>query len=158
MATQQVEPATALGGDIALVSVGGNDALRGERVASFERHLRHVASSLAATFPIVVLSGVGDLGSIPRLPPNFAVLARRRGKLLDAAHKRVAAETGVLVADQWAWAVDRFADPAIFSGDLFHPGPEGHRVWAEVAHETLSGALDGAHTRLGGEEVHPPIV
>ena len=138
----QLDAAVAARGDIALVSVGGNDALRGVRVHDFESHLEQIAARLAEVTPIVVLSGVGDLGSIPRLPANFAAVARRRGRRFDAAHKRVATRTGVLVADQWEWAVERFGDPAIFCADLFHPGPEGHRVWAEVAWQTLAAELE----------------
>lgn len=137
----QLEPAIEAGGDLAVVSVGGNDALRGVRVPAFEAALDTLVDRLAAEVPVVALSGVGDMGTVPRLPPLLAAAARRRGKAMNAAHQRVAERHRVLVADQWAWAVQRFRDPAIFSPDLFHPNAEGHRVWAEVAYELLAPVL-----------------
>lgn len=137
----QMERALEIGGDVAVVSVGGNDALRGVRVSAFEGALDTVVEGLAARIPVVALSGVGDMGTVPRLPPMLAAAARRRGKAMNAAHQRVAERHGVLVADQWAWAVKRFRDPSIFSPDLFHPNAEGHRVWADVAYELLAPEL-----------------
>lgn len=137
----QLGPALEAGGDLAVVSIGGNDALRGVRVPAFEAALDTVVERLAASVPVVALSGVGDMGTVPRLPPLLAAAARRRGKAMNAAHHRVAQRRSVLVADQWAWAVKRFRDPLIFSPDLFHPNAEGHRVWADVAYELLAPAL-----------------
>lgn len=139
----QLGQALDAGGDLAVVSVGGNDALRGVRIPVFEAALDTVVERLAASVPLVALSGVGDMGTVPRLPPLLAAAARRRGKAMNAAHQRVAKRHGVLVADQWAWAVKRFRDPSIFSPDLFHPNAEGHRVWAEVAYDLLSPTLVG---------------
>jgi lysophospholipase L1-like esterase len=137
----QVEPAVERGGDVALVSVGGNDALRGVGVRAFERTLDSAVEHLTDSIPIVALSGVGDIGTVPRLPRAVARAARRRAKSLNEAHRRVALRHGALVADQWAWAAARFRDPGVYAPDLFHPNAEGHRVWAKVGFELLSPAL-----------------
>ena len=137
----QLRPAKDLGGDIALISVGGNDALRGVRLAAFEEALDTVVSSLRGAVGTLALSGVGDMGTVPRLPPTIAAAARRRGMAMNAVHHRVGARHGVLVADQWAWAVERFRDRGVFSPDLFHPNADGHRVWAEVAYDLLAPTL-----------------
>jgi lysophospholipase L1-like esterase len=139
----QLRPAVELGGDIALISVGGNDALRGVRLAPFEDALDTLVSSLSGAVGTLALSGVGDMGTVPRLPHTIAAAARRRGRAMNAIHHRVAARHGVLVADQWAWAVERFKDRTVFSPDLFHPNADGHRVWAEVAYELLAPTLLG---------------
>jgi lysophospholipase L1-like esterase len=134
----QLANAIEWGPDIALVSVGGNDALKGVSIGAFERHLTTVIAGLAATTPVVVLSGVGDLGSIPRLLPPLDRLFRARGLKLNEIHHRVGARHGVVVADQWRWAAQEFSRrPDLFSEDLFHPGPDGHRIWADVARETI---------------------
>lgn len=137
----QIEPALASGGDIALVSVGGNDALRGVGLRVFEEALQTMTERLAAEFPIVALSGVGDIGTVPRLPPLLSAAARRRGRAMNRIHGVVAENHGVLVADQWAWAAARFRDRSVFAPDLFHPNEEGHKVWAEVAFELLAPVL-----------------
>src|SRR5690606_14805493 len=52
--------------DIAIVSVGANDAIRGVPLRAFERDLDATVVELRAAGIDVVLSGVGDLGTIPR--------------------------------------------------------------------------------------------
>lgn len=147
VARDQLPQALEAGGDVALVSVGGNDALRGVGLGTFETALDHVATELRQVFGVVALSGVGDMGTVPRLPPVLAAAARRRGKAMNAIHHRVGERHGVLVADQWKWAVERFRDRGVYAPDLFHPNAAGHRVWAEVAYELLAPAL--AQSRSG---------
>jgi acyl-CoA thioesterase I len=137
----QVESAVAFGGDIALVSVGGNDALRGVGLRVFEEALETITDRLAAEFPVIALSGVGDIGTVPRLPPVLSAAARRRGRAMNRIHQVVAERHNALVADQWAWAAARFRDRSVFAPDLFHPNEEGHKVWAEVAFELLAPVL-----------------
>lgn len=137
----QLQPAVSQGGDLALVSVGGNDALRGVPLRTFEAALDTIVAQLKEAVGTVALSGVGDMGTVPRLTPTLATLARRRGRAMNSIHHRVAARHGVLVADQWAWAAERFRDRAIFAPDLFHPNAAGHQVWAEVAYELLTPLL-----------------
>ena len=143
VARRQLEPAMALAPDIAIVSVGGNDALRGVPYRTFERHLDAIVSGLAEVSGMVMLSGVGDLGSIPRLPQPLRGVCRRRGRVMNLIHQRVGRRHGAVVADQWAWAAGEFnRHPELFCPDLFHPGPAGHEVWARVAFETLNPHLD----------------
>ena len=142
----QLEPMLALRPDIVLVSVGGNDALRGIRTPSFRRDLSELTRRLVDAGPVVVLSGVGDLGSIPRLLPPLSGLMRRRARRFDEVHAEVARSHGASKADQWAVSPSVFADPAIFAADHFHPGPLGHREWAEVAVSAIRPHL----TRLTG--------
>lgn len=141
VARDQVPRALEAGGDLALVSVGGNDALRGVRMGAFEAALDQIVTELRQAIPIVALSGVGDMGNVPRLPPILAAAARRRGKAMNAIHHTVGKRHGILVANQWEWAVERFRDRGVFAPDLFHPNAEGHRVWADVAYELLAPAL-----------------
>jgi lysophospholipase L1-like esterase len=137
----QIEAAVEIGGDVALVSVGGNDALRGVGLRVFEEALHTITGRLASEFPVVALSGVGDIGTVPRLPALLSVAARRRGRAMNRIHGVVAKSHGALVADQWAWAAARFRDRSVFAPDLFHANEEGHKVWAEVAFELLAPVL-----------------
>jgi acyl-CoA thioesterase-1 len=128
--------------DAVLVSIGGNDALKGVALKDFEAGLGRLVESLKHYSDLIVLSGVGDLGSIPRLLPPLRDILRARAKRFDAAHARVAEHHRVVKADQWATTPAIFADRAIFTPDLFHPGPVGHRAWADVATGALRPHLD----------------
>ena len=129
--------------DAILVSIGGNDALKGVALKDFERDLGQLVDSLKPFTELIVLSGVGDLGSIPRLLPPLRDILRARAKRFDAAHARIAEAHGVVKADQWATTPAIFADRTIFTSDLFHPGPIGHRAWADVATGALTPHLGG---------------
>lgn len=141
LVNDQLGPALAAGGDVAIVSVGGNDALRGVRLGAFEEALDTLVRELSGVVTTVALSGVGDMGTVPRLPPVLAAAARRRGRAMNTIHHLVAERHGALVADQWAWAAERFRDRTVFAPDLFHPNAIGHRVWADVAYELLTPLL-----------------
>lgn len=135
---EQLQPMLELDPDVVLVSVGGNDALRGIRPSTFERDLTTLTETLVATGALVILSGVGDLGTIPRLLPPWSGLMRRRSIRFDEIHATVAERHGAVKADQWAVVPSVFSDPGIFTADLFHPGPAGHRQWADVAVAAIS--------------------
>jgi len=135
----QLGEAVRLRPDVALVSVGGNDALHGVRPRAFRRQLDEIVGGLCETSRLVVLSGVGDLGSIPRLPRPLADLARTRGREMNRIHFAVGAAHGAVVADQWRWSVKEFQHrPELFVGDQFHASPSGHAIWAELAYEALA--------------------
>jgi lysophospholipase L1-like esterase len=128
--------------DVALISIGGNDVLKGTILKTFEQDLERLARLVMDCADLVVLSGVGDMGTIPRLLPPLRDLLRARAKRFDAAHERVADRLGVVKADQWSSAPGVFADPSIFTPDLFHPGAVGHRAWADVATSAIHPHLD----------------
>jgi lysophospholipase L1-like esterase len=133
--TSQLDAALSLEPDIAYVSVGSNDALRGVPIAAFESDYRAMANALHEAVPAVGLSGVGDLGTIPRLPQLARGIARVRGRSVNNAIARVASELPRAVKSN-AWGVmwERFSrDPGLFAGDQFHASAEGHLVFAEVA-------------------------
>ena len=74
--------------DLAYVSVGSNDALRGSSTARFEADYDRVVGRLHSRVPAVGLSGIGDLGTIPRLPELARGVARIRARSIDAAIAR----------------------------------------------------------------------
>jgi lysophospholipase L1-like esterase len=131
---KQLEPALELKPDIAYVSVGSNDALRGTPVQRFETELDRVVARLHANIPAVGVSGIGDLGTIPRLPSLARGIARVRGRAIDRAVARVASHYP-RVAKSNAWDVMYPAfieDPDLFAPDLFHASAEGHLVFASA--------------------------
>jgi lysophospholipase L1-like esterase len=130
--------------DVALVAVGSNDMLYGVPVGKLEDNLDAIVTSLLTCTPAVLLSGVGDLGTIPRLPFALTRIMRWRGGRADEVHTRVAARhPGVMripIRDRCGAA---FEDPSIYAADLLHVNGEGHRLWAEAAIPSIERALQG---------------
>ncbi len=139
----QLDRAIAISPDLAVVSVGTNDSIRGVTIAAMRRDLVTIVSALAET-AIVVLMGVGDLATIPRLPQPLAALVRLRGRMADRMQLEVASNHDrVLKIPMYEIAGPVFrANDGLFAPDLFHPNQAGHRVWATAAAPTLHRAID----------------
>lgn len=134
----QLRAAEATAADISFVAVGANDALRGVSDRVFEHSLDEVVRRLVAVSRLVVLSGVGDLGSVPRALPPLDRMVRARGRSLDRVQQRVADRYGAIKIDMWGLTTHQFRTrPELFSPDRFHPSDAGHRVWADAALVTL---------------------
>jgi len=120
--------------DVALVSVGSNDMLYGVPLRIFERNLESIVVELLTCTRAVLLSGVGDLGTIPRLPFALTRIMRYRSTKADEVHARVAARhPGAVKVPMRERCGHAFEDPGIYSADLLHVNGEGHRLWAEAA-------------------------
>lgn len=144
----QLEPALAYGPHLVLVSVGANDAIKGVTHRAFEENLDHLLSALESTGALIITSGVGDMGTIPRLYPPLRNMMTRRSAAFDRIHHEVAGRHGAYVVDQRSdnpslW----YQDPGLWSADLFHVSPAGHRRWADSAWRTLEPLLSGLHER-----------
>lgn len=138
VARDQLAPALEASPHLALVSVGANDVIRGVPTARLIRDLDRIVGSLANSGAMVVTSGVGDLGSIPRLVPPLRQMATGLGRRADRAHDVVAGRHGATKVRQWDWAAAEFRIRRdIWSPDRFHPNEAGHRIWAEVCWEAL---------------------
>ncbi len=134
----QLEAATAAPADIAFVSVGANDVLKGVSAADYAHHLDIIVSRLVAVHRLVVLSGVGDLSAIPRLKRPLSDMVARRGKRFDAITDDVARRHGAIKVDQATLTTPRFrATPGVFSADLLHPTSLGHTIWADAVEATV---------------------
>lgn len=140
---EQVPIAEMFPYDIVIVSVGSNDILRMVPVWVFERRLHEIVDRLTATSRSLILFGVGDLGSIPRLPYPIDRFATGSGQLADWVHRRVAERHQVAKIDQWALTTEAFNSGIhMFCPDLFHPGPEGQLAWADAVTPTVESELE----------------
>src|SRR5690606_26845985 len=86
---------------LAIVSVGANDMIRGIPVRRLYDHLDYIVGALTESGAQVIMSGVGDLGTIPRLAPPVRQMATRLGRRGDRVHERVAEKHGAIKAQQW---------------------------------------------------------
>jgi lysophospholipase L1-like esterase len=138
----QVPAAQQLRPDVAVVSVGANDAMHGTRVRRFEADLDAVVEAFGEAGTDVVLTGIGDLGNIPRLVHPLKALASRRSAAFDRAHARVAARHDHAVKVPIAELTDaRFRTAEMFCPDLFHPNRIGHAAWADAAYPLIADAV-----------------
>lgn len=132
----QVPAAIAEAPDMALVCVGANDALRAVAVSDYERDLTGILSRLTARIPAVGMSGLGDLGPLPRLPSVGSAWARVRSRSFDRAIARACHRVGVPKTIAWGPMWDSFVDPdnenGMYAGDMFHASGKGHALFAEA--------------------------
>jgi len=139
---EQMHQAIVTGGDLALVCVGGNDALRGTPVDRFEKAYDEVLQTLTAAFPAVAVCGVGDLGTIPRLPALIRGAVRIRARSIDHAIGRAAHRYDVAKSRAWGPEYAAFeTDPDVWAGDLFHASAAGHAIYADAAIPLVEEAL-----------------
>ncbi|MGD2043318.1 MAG: SGNH/GDSL hydrolase family protein [Acidimicrobiia bacterium] len=129
--------------DLVFLSVGANDVIKGVPRSRFAVNLDHLVSELAATGATVVQSGVGVMGSVPRLYPPLSTLMSRRAERFDEVHWEVAAIHGTHVVDQRSDDTEVwFRDRSLWAEDLFHVSAAGHARWAETAWRTVGPLFD----------------
>lgn len=125
---------------VVLVSVGANDVTALTRIPTFRSRYRSLVDVIEATAPgaRVVLVGIPDLGTAPRLLTPLRQLAGLRAARLDRAIEKIARERRVHHVDLAARTSDAFgSDPGLFADDEYHPDAEGHRVWADAVLASL---------------------
>ena len=129
----QLAEAVRLEPDVAIVSVGANDAIRATTPASYRADLELIVDSLLGAGAVVVLMGVGDLGSIPRLPMTLRRMLTRRSAALNRGAKAVAARSSHVTKIHTTGRMSTafWDDPGLFGPDQFHVGPDGHAIFAE---------------------------
>jgi lysophospholipase L1-like esterase len=139
----QVDAALALSPDIVMLAAGANDAIRIVPMWLIRREIRNLVAALHAEAGAVVLLGVGDLGTIPRLPAWLSHLLRWRGRLLDDAINRVAADydKASVVPSEPISAEFREGGLEMFSGDLFHSSEAGQAAFVRQVIPTFERAL-----------------
>jgi len=143
---EQVGAAIEFDPDLILVAVGANDVIRGVSRRRFEKNLDHLVTDLSATGALIVLSGVGDLGTIPRLVPPLRQVFSHRSAGFDRIHRRVAARHGAYVVEQRSDRPEEwYSDRSLWAADLFHVSAAGHRRWADVVWATLEPQLIGGN-------------
>lgn len=145
LVAEQMGDAIAFDPDLIFVSVGANDVLKGVPRRKFALNLDRLIAGLSGTGAIVVQSGVGVIGSIPRLYPPLSNLMSLRAERFDRVHWRVAELYGTAVVNQRGddpsvW----YADRTLWAADDFHVSAAGHARWAETVWRTVGPLMNGA--------------
>ncbi|WP_156162343.1 GDSL-type esterase/lipase family protein [Demequina iriomotensis] len=153
MLESQVPRARAASPDVVLLTVGGNDVLRGDfSPRDVEDALGAAVDALAAPGRRILTVSLDRIGLFELAPRRVAeAMARRIGEA-NAAIARAVAGTDVEVIDgatllaslgRRAWHIDRI-----------HPSPQGHRALAGAAAARL--AADWARVAPVPEPPQPP--
>lgn len=138
VARNQLPAALDFGPHLVVLSVGANDVIRGMPMRRLASNLDLIVSGLRQAGSQVIMSGVGNLGTIPRLAPPLRQMAARLGKRADRVHQRVAERHGAIKAEQWRWASGQFQTRSdVWSADRFHPNAAGHQIWATTCWEVV---------------------
>ncbi len=139
----QLAEAARLAPDVAIVSVGANDAIRTPSPERYRRDLRRILSELDQAGRAIVVLGIGDLGSIPRLSSMLRPILIRRAARFNGIAASVAAEFGRAVKVPTTGPISTAfrQDPGLFAGDQFHIGDEGHSIFAQQALPAVRAAL-----------------
>lgn len=133
----QLAALAALRPEIVLVSVGANDATHLTSPRSYHRDWKRLRVPEGAR---LVVLGIPDMGSPPRLAQPLRALAGWRGRRLDRRGAQVVAREGRAVYVDIAAATGPAfrADPdRYFAGDRYHPSAAGYRLWAAAVLEAL---------------------
>lgn len=131
----QLAEAIGLAADIAVVSVGANDAIRGVTVSHYLSSMHHILERLEEVSGAIMVVGMGDLGSIPRLPSTLRPYLTRRGRRFNAAATlAVASHPRTIKMYTEGRMTSAFRDDlSMWAADQFHGSDDGHRVFAEEA-------------------------
>ena len=140
---EQLSPALAASPELTVLSIGANDAIRGVPARAFRADLDYLTSTLLAAGSMVVIVGIGDLGSIPRLPRFLRwYLTYRSGKFDKISAEVAASHSRAVKVDVRGELSKAFwEDKAMFSEDLFHASGYGHGHFALHISEAVDKVL-----------------
>ncbi len=124
------------------VSIGANDVTALTRRPTFQARYRSMVERLSAMVPDaeIVLVGIPDMGTAPRLPVPLRQIAGVRAAQLDGEIVGIAEDADLHHVDLAGRTGSIFSrDPdRYFSGDDFHPSGAGHEVWADAVVASLA--------------------
>lgn len=136
----QVGPALdAFRPEIVIISVGANDSVHMTPRGTFRDRYRDVVRRLPDAARVVLL-GVPDLGSPPRLLQPLRAIAGFRGRQLDQDVGNLAADVGAAYAEiDTLGPKFRSNDGDFFSADEYHPSDAGYALWSQLVAQAITG-------------------
>jgi lysophospholipase L1-like esterase len=142
---RRVEPLAA---DLAVVVIGANDLARFVPAEAAAADLGAAVTALRAVGTDVVVVPAPDMSSVPFVPPAFRPAVQAACALLEEWQARAVEAAGGRVAPIGAVIGRAFAaDPALFSGDRFHPSSAGY---ARIAAALIPHVVEAALARRDG--------
>ncbi|MGK2930641.1 MAG: SGNH/GDSL hydrolase family protein [Acidimicrobiales bacterium] len=128
--------------DLVFISIGANDVTALTRRPTFEDRYDSLVRRIVLTAPRaeIVLVGIPDMGTAPRIPVPLRQLAGVRAAQLDGVIADIADSHGLHHVDLAGRTSRTFSsDPdRYFAGDGFHPSADGHEVWADAVVDSIA--------------------
>lgn len=124
------------------ISIGANDVTHLTPRSAFRRSYAQMLAGLPPSVRRLVVLGVPDMGSAPRVPQPLRALSGWRGRMLDTDVRHILARApGAVYVDIASTAGPAFRrDPhRYFAKDLYHPNDAGYAAWAAAVAAALRG-------------------
>lgn len=126
--------------EVVFLSVGANDTTYLVSIGAFSSSYRKVLAGIPAG-ACVVLLGVPDIGSAPRLAQPLRAVAGWRGRALDREVRALARGSGATYVDIAGATGPTFRrDRSLFADDGYHPGESGYALWAGAVTSAMASA------------------
>jgi Lysophospholipase L1 and related esterases len=143
----QLPAVLAAAPEVAVISIGANDAIHSTPLVQFERDLRAVVGALDRAGIETILCGLIDLSVIPRIPTALkpmlawrgAAYERRKARATHPAARAVYAGAARPINESFRARGEEF-----FTSDRFHPNAAGHRCLADGLTPHLATAVTRA--------------
>lgn len=134
---EQLPSAISVRADLALICVGGNDALRNNfDPVKVAHNLYRTVSELEENGTVVVLLALHDPSRIAPAPKAIKHVLLDRALQVNAALKWVSSKTSAFVVE--TIDKDLIYDRNLWHIDRMHPGPRGHQFIADLVRRELS--------------------
>ena len=134
---EQLPSAISVRADLALICVGGNDALRNNfDPVKVAHNLYRTVSELEENGTVVVLLALHDPSRIAPAPKAIKHVLLDRALQVNAALKWVSSKTSAFVVE--TMDKDLIYDRNLWHIDRMHPGPRGHQFIADLVRRELS--------------------
>ncbi|MGI8427219.1 MAG: SGNH/GDSL hydrolase family protein [Actinomycetota bacterium] len=134
VADRQVGRAVAMRPDLVLIEIGANDATHLTPVKQVRSKMRLALATLSKAGIKVVVAGPPDMGTSRAFAEPLRSLSGFNGERMRRAIQAETRAAGVVYVELAQKTGPAFqADPAkYYSTDLFHPGAEGYKLYADV--------------------------
>lgn len=127
---------------VVVIDIGANDVAHGGLVGTFRQTYERVLARLPKQAKVVLL-GVPDMGSPPRLDQPLRAIVGWRGRAFDRVVRALARSHHLSYVDiagatgpSFRHQPDRY-----FFADRYHPNAAGYGLWAAAVAPVLRGAL-----------------
>ena len=149
VAQVQLPQAISLEPDLLLMEIGANDATHLTSINKVTESIERVVAVASKTNTLLVVAGPPNMGTTRAFMEPLRSLSGLSGRRVQRAIESVVMPKGITYIDLAAGTGDLFdRDPQRFySKDMFHPGPAGYALWAEVMYPAVSKAAHVAQRK-----------